>query len=104
MTFSSVTIGRRQFLALGAGAFALTGMSSAASADTYPTHPVRLIIGFTPGAASDVVGRIFARGAGEVIGQQIVAENKPGAGSSIAAQYVARSAPDGYTLFLPALS
>jgi tripartite-type tricarboxylate transporter receptor subunit TctC len=79
-------------------------MPRVASADTYPTHPVRLIIGFTPGAASDVVGRIFAHGAGDVIGQQIVAENKPGAGSSIAAQYVARATPDGYTLFLPALS
>ena len=98
------TIRRRQFLALTAGAAALPAASRIAAAETYPTHPVRLIIGFTPGAASDVVGRIFARGAGDVIGQQIVAENKPGAGSSIAAQYVARAAPDGYTLFLPALS
>jgi tripartite-type tricarboxylate transporter receptor subunit TctC len=104
MIFSSATIGRRQLLALSAGAFALPAMPRVASADTYPTHPVRLIIGFTPGAASDVVGRIFAHGAGDVIGQQIVAENKPGAGSSIAAQYVARATPDGYTLFLPALS
>ena len=60
MTFSSVTIGRRQFLTLGAGAFALPAMSLAASADTYPTRPVRLIVGFTAGAASDVVARIFA--------------------------------------------
>ncbi len=97
-------IGRRQFLGLTAGAVALPAALRIAAAETYPARPVRLIIGFTPGAASDVVGRIFARGAGDVLGQQIVAENKPGAGSSIAAQYVARSAPDGYTLFLPALS
>jgi tripartite-type tricarboxylate transporter receptor subunit TctC len=51
-----------------------------------------------------VIARIFARGAGPVVGQQIIVENKPGAGSSIAAQYVARAPKDGYTLFLPALS
>jgi tripartite-type tricarboxylate transporter receptor subunit TctC len=65
---------------------------------------VRLIVGFTPGAASDIIGRLFAQGAGPLVGQEIVVENKPGAGSSIAAQYVARAAKDGYTLFLPALS
>lgn len=97
-------MGRRQFLGLAAGAGLLPAASRIAAAETYPARPVRLIIGFTPGAASDVVGRIFARGAGDVLGQQIAAENKPGAGSSIAAQYVARAAPDGYTLFLPALS
>src|SRR5580693_5778725 len=104
MTFSSVTLGRRQFLALGAGAVALPAMSSIAGADSYPTRPVRLIVGFTAGAASDVVARIFARAASPLLGQQIVVENKPGAGSSIAAQYVSRAANDGYTLFIPALS
>src|SRR3984885_5176527 len=104
MTFSSVTLGRRQFLALGAGAVALPAMSSIASADAYPTRPVRLIVGFTAGAASDVVARIFAKAASPLLGQQIVVENKPGAGSSIAAQYVSRAPNDGYTLFLPALS
>ena len=70
----------------------------------YPSRPIRLIIGFTPGAASDICGRIFAEHAAPILGQQFVPENKPGAGSSIAAQYVARAAPDGYTLFVPALS
>ena len=70
----------------------------------YPSRPIRLIIGFTPGAASDICGRIFAEYAAPILGQQFVPENKPGAGSSIAAQYVARAAPDGYTLFVPALS
>jgi len=78
--------------------------SSIAMADAYPSRPIRLIVGFTAGAASDVVARIFARNAGPVIGRQIIVENKPGAGSSIAAQYVARAPKDGYTLFLPALS
>jgi tripartite-type tricarboxylate transporter receptor subunit TctC len=78
--------------------------SRTAVADTYPSRPIRLIVGFTAGAASDVIARIFARGAGPVLGQQIIVENKPGAGSSIAAQYVVRAPKDGYTLFLPALS
>ena len=97
-------IGRREFLSLTAGAAALPAVSRIAAADTYPSRPVRLIVGFTAGAASDVVARIFANGASPFIGQQIVVENKPGAGSSIAAQYVARAPNDGYTLFLPALS
>jgi len=70
----------------------------------YPSRPIHLIIGFTPGASSDIIGRMFAEGASPILGQQIVAENKPGAGSSIAAEYVARATPDGYTLFIPALS
>ncbi|MBV8775979.1 MAG: tripartite tricarboxylate transporter substrate binding protein [Alphaproteobacteria bacterium] len=70
----------------------------------YPSRPIRLIIGFPPGAASDICGRIFAEYAAPVLGQQFVPENKPGAGSSIAGQYVTRAAPDGHTLFVPALS
>lgn len=93
---------RRTVLSLLAGAAASPCVS--ASADTYPSRPLHLVVGFTPGAASDVIGRLFAQGAGPLVGQQIVVENKPGAGSIIAAQYVARAAKDGYTLFLPALS
>jgi len=89
---------------LAAGAAALARAPRMALADSYPSRPVRLIVGFTAGAASDVVARIFARGASPILGQQIVVENKPGAGSSIAAQYVSRAAADGYVLFLPALS
>jgi tripartite-type tricarboxylate transporter receptor subunit TctC len=96
---------RRKFLRLAAGAAALRTLSGAAMAqDTYPSRPIRLVVGFTPGAASDIIGRLFAQGAGPLVGQEIVVENKPGAGSSIAALYVARAAKDGYTLFLPALS
>jgi tripartite-type tricarboxylate transporter receptor subunit TctC len=95
---------RRQLLQLTASAAAIPAASRIAIADTYPSRPIRLIVGFTAGAASDVIARILARGAGPIVGQQIVVENKPGAGSSIAAQFVAHAPKDGYTLFLPALS
>jgi tripartite-type tricarboxylate transporter receptor subunit TctC len=96
---------RREFLHLTAGMAGLSSLPRAAMAeDAYPSRPVHLIVGFTPGAASDIIGRLFAQGAGPLVGQEIVVENKPGAGSSIAAQYVARAAKDGYTLFLPTLS
>jgi tripartite-type tricarboxylate transporter receptor subunit TctC len=99
-----MTLPRRHFLQLTAGAAALPLVARDARAQAYPARPIHLIIGFTPGAASDIIGRTFARGAEPVIGQQFVVENKPGAGSSIAAQYVARASNDGYTLFVPALS
>jgi tripartite-type tricarboxylate transporter receptor subunit TctC len=73
-------------------------------AESYPSRPIHLIVGFTAGATSDVIARIFAQAADPLLGQQVVVENKPGAGSSIAAEYVARSVNDGYTLFVPALS
>lgn len=96
---------RRTVLSLLAGAAAVPSAPlTIASADTYPSRPIHLVVGFTPGAASDVIGRLFAHGAGPLVGQEIIVENKPGAGSLIAAQYVARAAKDGYTLFLPALS
>ena len=97
-------IGRRKFLHLTAGAAAMPAAARLAVADDYPSRPIRLIVGFTAGAASDVNARIFAKAAGPILGQQIVVENKPGAGSSIAAHYVAHAPNDGYTLFLPALS
>ena len=97
-------IDRRSLLRITVGATALPAVARVAHADTYPSRPVRLIVGFTAGAASDVVARIFAHAAGPILGQQIVVENKPGAGSSIAAHYVAHAPKDGYTLFLPALS
>lgn len=77
---------------------------AALAAETYPLRPIHLIVGFTAGATSDVIARIFAQAADPLLGQQVVVENKPGAGSSIAAEYVAHSAKDGYTLFVPTLS
>ena len=96
---------RRKFLHLAAGAAALPSLNGlAAAADAYPSRPIHVIIGFTPGAAADVVARIFAQAASPILGQQLVVENKPGAGSSIAAEYVAHSQNDGYTVFLGTLS
>ncbi len=71
-----------------------------AAAQPYPAKPLRLLIPFTPGGSQDVIGRLFAQKVGDALGQTIVVENKPGAGGLIATQETARSAPDGYTLFL----
>jgi tripartite-type tricarboxylate transporter receptor subunit TctC len=80
--------------------FFLLVASVAASAQTYPSKVVRLLVGFTPGGSSDIVARILAQKLTEVWGQQVVVENRPGAGANIAAELVAKSAPDGYTLIL----
>jgi tripartite-type tricarboxylate transporter receptor subunit TctC len=72
--------------------------------DAYPSRPIHVIVGFTPGAAADITARVLGEGMGPILGQQIVVENKPGAGSSIAAAYVGHETKDGYTLFLATLS
>jgi len=79
---------------------ALAVAASSALAQSWPSKPIRLIVPFTPGGSQDVIGRLFAQKAGDALGQQIVVENKAGAGGQIATQEVARSAPDGYTLLL----
>lgn len=71
-----------------------------ANAQSWPAKPLRLIVPFTPGGSQDVLGRLFAQKIGDVLGQPVVVENKPGAGGLLATQEAARSAPDGYTLFL----
>ncbi|MGA8815807.1 MAG: tripartite tricarboxylate transporter substrate-binding protein, partial [Xanthobacteraceae bacterium] len=96
---------RRRLLRLAAGAAALPPLTRVAAAlDAYPSRPIHVVIGFTPGAAADVVARVYAQAAAPILGQQLVVDNKPGAGSSIAAEYVAHSAKDGYTLYLGTLS
>lgn len=72
--------------------------------DAYPSRPIHVIVGFTPGAAADITARVLGESMGPILGQQIVVENKPGAGSSIAAAYVGHETKDGYTLFLATLS
>jgi tripartite-type tricarboxylate transporter receptor subunit TctC len=72
--------------------------------DAYPSRPIHVIVGFTPGAAADITARVLGESIGPILGQQIVVENKPGAGSSIAAAYVSHETKDGYTLFLATLS
>jgi tripartite-type tricarboxylate transporter receptor subunit TctC len=71
-----------------------------ASAQAYPARPIRLIVPFSAGGAADVPGRILTQRMAEVLGQQVIVENRPGAGSSIGAEAAARAVPDGYTLFM----
>src|SRR5262249_7229429 len=86
--------------ALLLGALACSLATSPTRAQDYPSRPVRLIVGFPPGGNVDVVGRIVAQKLGEGLGQQVVPENRTGAGSMIANEHVAKSAPDGYTLLV----
>ncbi len=89
---------RRRFLHLAAGAAALAVQTRLAIAETYPTHPVRIIIGFGPGASGDIAARVLAQALTRILGQQFVVENRSGAGSNIASNFVAHAPKDGYTL------
>lgn len=96
---------RRNVLHTAVGVIALPLLSdAAAAAEAYPSRPIHLIVGFTPGTAADITARTFAYGAEDILGQKFIVEDKPGAGSSVAAEYVARAVKDGYTLFLSSLS
>ncbi len=89
---------RREFLRLAGAAAALPTVSRIASAQSYPTRPVRIVVGFPPGSATDTDMRLVAAPLGQKLGQEFIVDNKPGAGSNLAAEFVARAAPDGYTL------
>src|SRR5438874_4888515 len=91
---------RREFLHLAAGAAALPIVSRIASAQAYPTRPVRIIVGFAAGGGVDIVGRLMGQWLSERLGQQFVIENRPGAGTNIATETVVRAPADGYTLLL----
>ena len=81
-------------------ALALAAAGSALAQGSYPTRPVTMVVGFAPGGGTDTVARIIARNLSESLGQQVVVENKAGAGGNIATDYVAHAAPDGYTILL----
>ncbi len=89
---------RRRFLQFAAGAAALPLASRAALAETYPSRPVHVIVGFSAGSASDINARLIAQWLSERLGQQFVVENRSGAGGNIASEYVVRAQADGYTL------
>jgi tripartite-type tricarboxylate transporter receptor subunit TctC len=91
---------RRKFLHLAAGAAALPAITRVASAQSYPVRPVHLLAGFPPGGIVDLIARLIGQWLSERLGQQFVIENRPGAGSNIATELVARARPDGYTLLL----
>src|SRR5262245_34864044 len=93
---------RSRFLHLAAAAAALPAASRIARAQAYPMRPVRIVVGLTAGSASDIVARLVGQWLSERLGQQFVVENRPGAGTNIAAEAVVRAAPDGYALLLAA--
>ena len=104
-----LAIGSRTGKKARAGGFSMRCMLAAAvlmaapvisSAKAWPERPVTLVVGFTPGGGADLVARVVGSALGKELGQSVVVENRPGAGSSIAAGYVARSAPDGYTVLI----
>lgn len=91
---------RRKFLHLSAGAGALPVAARIAKAQTYPTRPVRLIVGFSAGGPLDTGARLIAQALMERLGQSFLVENHPGASSNLAAEEVVRARPDGYTLLV----
>ena len=95
---------RRNFLLLAAGAAALPAASRATWAQSYPSRPVRWIVGFTPGGGNDIVARLMGQWLSERLGQPVVIENRPGAATNIATETVVRAPPDGYTLLFVSTS
>src|SRR5947207_2876946 len=94
-------LGAVALLALGAIQYA--GMAVLAQAQDFPTRPIHIVIAFPPGGPTDFVGRLVADKVKDILGQTIIIENKPGANGAIGADYVAKSPPDGTTVFLTTL-
>ena len=90
----------KKFIALAVAVTALVGAMPSVLAQTYPTRPVTLVLGFAPGGPSDVMARVFSKKLEQALGQTVVIENRTGAGGNIAGEMVARAAPDGYTILL----
>ncbi len=95
---------RRKFLRLTAGAVALPVISRVASAQAYPSRPVRIIVGFAPGSAPDIVARLTGQWLSDRLGQPFLIENRPGAASNIGTEAVVRAEPDGYTVQMTVLT
>jgi tripartite-type tricarboxylate transporter receptor subunit TctC len=91
---------RRRFLALAAGAAASPALTRIALAADYPTRPVHLIVGFPAGSGPDIIARLAAQSLSTRIGQEVVVDDRPGAGGNIGTEVAAKASPDGYTLFL----
>ena len=91
---------RRKFLHLAAGAAALPSLARIARAENYPSRTVRLIVGFAPGGATDIMGRLMGQWLSERLGRTFIVENRAGAGSNVGTEVVVNAAPDGYTLLV----
>jgi tripartite-type tricarboxylate transporter receptor subunit TctC len=87
-------------MTLTLAAFLMLAVPAAIPAQSYPEKPIRIIVAYTPGGGNDIAARLIAPKLSEAMGQPVIVENKPGAGTNIGQEYVARSAPDGYTLLL----
>lgn len=92
------------FLSWSAAAIVLFVNTAALAAEKWPERPIRLVVGYAPGGATDVIARAVAKGLTDSMGQTVIVENKPGANSNIAADQVARATPDGYTLLFGTIS
>jgi len=99
-----MTLNRRHLLQLASGAAALPLLRTAAFADAYPSHPVRVIVGFPAGQAADSLARIVSQGLSDRLKQQFLVENRPGAGGNIGSETVAKAAPDGYTILMEVMT
>jgi tripartite-type tricarboxylate transporter receptor subunit TctC len=88
----------RTFLHLAAGAVGLPGVSQIARAQTYPTRPVQIIVGFVPGGPSDILARLMGQWLSERLGRPFIIDNRPGASSNIGTEAVVKASPDGYTI------
>src|SRR5436853_2625515 len=93
-----MSLSRRHFMSLTAGAVTLPCFASFAAPQSYPSRPVRIIVGFAPATGADIIARLIGQWLSERLGQQFVIDNRPGAGTNIATEAVVRAQPDGYTL------
>jgi tripartite-type tricarboxylate transporter receptor subunit TctC len=91
---------RRQFFRLAAGAAALPALANVARAQTYPSRPVRVVVGFAAGSTTDILARLMSQWLSVRLGQQFIVENRPGAGGNVGAENVVKATPDGYTLLM----
>jgi tripartite-type tricarboxylate transporter receptor subunit TctC len=100
----TMTLPRRKFLRLVASTSVLSSLSQIARVQVHPTRPVHLIVPFTPGGTTDIVARLVGQRLSERLGQPIVIENRPGAGTNVGTEVVVNAAPDGYTLLVASVA